>query len=62
MPVIIENLSPRSLPDDQDHEYRLRVNEREIVRFKHRRNEGLALCLHLAAQAVQAAKNRKSDK
>lgn len=55
MPVIIENLSPPDLPDDATHEYRLRLNMAEIVRFSHRRDEGLAECLRRAAEAVDAA-------
>lgn len=52
MPVIIENHSPRSLSDDKEHEYLLRINQEPIVWFKHRRDEGLAECLRRAAAAV----------
>lgn len=55
MPVVIENLSPPETPDDQPHQYRLRINRNEVVQFRHRRDEGLAECLRRAADAVDAA-------
>ena len=52
MPVIIENLSPPGLPDDQFHFYRVRVNGDVIAHFRHRRSDGLAECLRVAADYV----------
>ena len=37
------------------HQYSVRINHREIARFYHRRDQGLAKCLNRAAMAVQTA-------
>jgi len=55
MPVIIENHSPREVPDDQPHRYRLLINRKHIAWFYHRRDEGLAMCLRRAADAADKA-------
>lgn len=55
MPVIIENHSPRNLPDDAEHSYLLKINAKHITWFRHRRDEGLAECLRRAAEAVERA-------
>ena len=36
-----------------EHSYSVRINRDEICRFTHRREDGLELCLFMAAQAVQ---------
>jgi hypothetical protein len=35
------------------HEYVVRINQREICKFKHRRETGLAVCLKKASEAVE---------
>lgn len=54
MSVIITNVSEH---DDLEGEndYVLRINNREIARFKHVRKEGLAECLRRAADAAGRA-------
>lgn len=37
------------------HEYELRINQRVIARFEHKREEGLAVCLQKAAAAAEKA-------
>ena len=36
--------------------YELRINEKVIAAFKHRREDGLAICLMKAAKAAELAK------
>jgi len=55
MPVIIENISPRDLPDNVKHDYRLRINGTVIATFQHVRNAGLSECLRQAANAADAS-------
>ena len=38
------------------HEYEVRINQKVITTFKHRREAGLATCLIAAAKAVKQAK------
>lgn len=59
MPVIIENHSPRDLPDHEEHEYRVLIKREHIAWFKHRRDEGLARCLMRAALAVNKAEKEQ---
>lgn len=37
------------------HEYEVRINREVITRFEHVREDGLAVCLRKAADAVEAA-------
>lgn len=37
------------------HRYEVRINHKPICRFSHKREDGLARCLELAAQAVKQA-------
>ena len=37
------------------HRYSVRINQREICQFEHKRIQGLATCLTRASMAVQAA-------
>jgi len=55
MPVIIENISPHDLPDNVEHDYRLRINGTVIATFRHVRNAGLSECLRQAANAADAS-------
>lgn len=50
MSIIIQNISERDAVGD--HSYELRINEQPIVRFTHNREQGLAMCLWRAADAV----------
>ena len=54
MSVIITNVSKH---DDVagPNDYVLRINYREIARFSHIRNQGLAECLRRAAEAAELA-------
>ena len=54
MSIIITNVSEH---DDLEGEndYVLRINSREIARFKHIRKDGLAECLRRAADAAEAS-------
>lgn len=62
MAVRIENVSPRSAKDDEEHEYVLRFNnEPELVRFRHVRSKGLAECLRAAADAVEREIENRDD-
>jgi hypothetical protein len=38
------------------NDYELRINHEVIARFKHRRTEGLTVCLQEAAKAAERAK------
>lgn len=50
MSIIIQNISERGSVGEQTYE--LRINEQTIVRFTHQREQGLAICLWRAADAV----------
>ena len=54
MSIIIHNV--RSLDGDPYGvcEYQVYINREPICTFRHRRSDGLARCLGLAARAVQA--------
>lgn len=52
--IVIQNDGSNPEPTGM-HGYILRINQTEICRFKHRREDGLAACLVAAAAAVSAA-------
>ena len=55
--IAIVNLGPHRKADPLGvRTYSLRINENEIVRFKHRRSDGLGACLLAAAKAVEKQK------
>lgn len=58
MSIIITNISTH---DDLTglNQYRVSINRDEIARFDHVRSEGLAVCLRMAADAVDLAERRK---
>ena len=49
--IAVMNISPYSRKAGW-HEYEIRINQEIIVRFLHRREENLAVCLRKAADAV----------
>lgn len=54
----INNISPPGTPDDQPHDYVVRINHQPpLARFKHVRNLGAAECLRAAADAIDASRN-----
>lgn len=61
MSVIITNVSEH---DDLEGEndYVLRINHRDIARFKHVRSDGLAACLRRAAEAAEAATQPQEER
>lgn len=56
MAVIVQNITSEDKLYDNtaDHDYEVRINQKHIVYFKHRRDEGLAVCLRRAADAIDA--------
>ncbi len=52
--IAIVNVT-RPPADKGPNKYELRVNHDVIATFQHRREEGLAKCLRLAAEAVEDA-------
>ena len=57
--MIIENLGPTSPEEDHPgglRNYRVRVNREPIASFQHYREDGLADCLRLAAEAIDEAR------
>lgn len=57
--IAIVNISKKVGPGMQDYE--IRINREVIAKFKHRRSDGLAKCLYLAAQAVNDKNNLKTN-
>ena len=53
--IVIANVSPYSRKTGW-HEYEVRINQEIITRFRHLREEDLATCLRLAADAVDKAR------
>jgi hypothetical protein len=51
--IAIINISPENTPNADWSTYRLQINRRLIVTFKHRRIDGLAKCLKRASEAVE---------
>ena len=60
MAIIIQNVSDTHAPFGE-HEYEVRINQKAIVRFLHRREEGLTVCLRRAAKAIERAKWEKAQ-
>lgn len=54
MSVIITNVSTHD-DHEGENDYVLRINSRQIARFKHIRRDGLAACLRRAAEAAEEA-------
>lgn len=53
--IAIVNLGPVRKADALgEHRYEVRINRAPVCRFKHRRSDGLAKCLRVAADAVHA--------
>lgn len=52
MAIIITNVSDE-LKRRGEHDYQLRINNRVLALFKHKREDGLAKCLRLAADALE---------
>jgi len=52
--IAIVNVS-KSLSPVGWHEYELRINQKVIAKFKHKREDGLAECLRKAAKAADKA-------
>ena len=53
MSVSINNVTERGLADAKGMaDYEVRINQKLIVRFRHKRGDGLAECLRRAADAV----------
>ena len=53
--IAIVNVSKHSDPFGW-HDYELRINSQVIAAFRHKREDGLAKCLTLAAAAAEKAK------
>ena len=54
--IAIINKGPYDDPDPEgERVYELRINLGVITTFKHRRGDGLAVCLQKASDAVKAA-------
>jgi hypothetical protein len=54
MALWIQNITDDGRDDDQIHDYRLMLNDRELCRFQHVREDGGVECLLLAAEALAA--------
>ncbi len=54
--ITIRNISERASPFGK-HEYEVRINSGPVIAtFKHRREDGLAICLAKASAAVENAR------
>lgn len=52
--IAIVNVGPHNNPDlGGERNYEVRINHTVITTFKHKRRDGLATCLSLAADAVR---------
>jgi hypothetical protein len=49
--ILIRNISPK-VRATGIHEYEIRINRDLIAKFKHKREEGLSVCLRKASEAV----------
>lgn len=58
--IAIVNISGDDLKQFGENTYSVRINHKEIVQFKHQRQDGLAECLRKAAQAVDEEKTRRT--
>jgi len=45
-------------PDDDRRLYSVQINTKPITTFVHKRSEGMAVCLHKAARAVEEWQKR----
>ncbi len=55
MALWIQNVTPDDRPDSEPHDYIVRINQRELARFKHVRSLGASECLRAAADAIDKA-------
>jgi hypothetical protein len=55
MPIVICNRGPVNETGRGIRNYELVIQGKSICRFKHRREDGLAVCLEKAAKAVRKA-------
>ena len=55
MAIIIQNVS-QHVSMCGEHDYEVRINEVVKARFKHKREDGLTVCLRRAMKAVERAK------
>ena len=54
--IAIVNVGPYNSPDPGGvRNYEVRINREVVAKFKHRRSDGLAVCLRHAAGAVERA-------
>ena len=58
--IAIVNVSPYSYPFGI-HKYEVRINQKIITKFEHRREQGLGVCLRLAADAVDKMRGEGVD-
>jgi hypothetical protein len=56
--IAIVNVTERPA-ETGPHDYEVRINRQVITRFQHRREDGLAKCLRLAADAVDEAREKE---
>ena len=57
MSIIIRNVST-GVPTGVQ-QYELKINQRILLQFEHTREDGLAVCLRKAADAVEADRDKK---
>lgn len=62
MSITIRNLGGDDPDPEGEREYEVRVNWDRIVTFRHRRGDGLVVCLERAARAVEQAWGRRTAK
>ena len=61
--ISIVNIGPHNQNDPMgERTYSVRINSEEVVRFRHKRADGLGACLLAASKAVEAEKWEKADK
>ena len=54
MALWIQNVTQGDRPDDQPHDYVVRINQRPpLATFQHVRADGAAACLRAAADAIE---------
>lgn len=62
MALWIQNITPDVRPDDEPHEYAVRINgEPPLAYFQHVRADGAAACLRAAADAIDAARDKNQS-
>jgi hypothetical protein len=54
MPITIFNRGPANVTGRGVRDYELVIQKKSICKFKHKREDGLAVCLEKAAKAVRA--------